>query len=272
MTPQPGRGRRQIRSKAELIDKADAILTEHQVTDYLQYTFVKQQQVKVRYIGKGHGGPKRKKQQTRVTRYQMTAVVPNHAAINHAFARMGFKVYATNQSEGNLPLDEAVILYRAAPRIERHFHLFKSKPIGIQPMYVRDDDQIKGLIRLLSLCVRLLTLMEIVSRRHLAVLGEPLAGLYEGQPSRTAQNPTAKKLLGAFRGIHRVRATPSENSTLYTTPLTPLQQQILAMLSIDAAIYHPPTHKLSTLNVIGQRCGQVMAHIAHTFNRVLNAP
>ena len=45
LTPQPGRGRRQIRSKAKLIDKADAILTQYQVTDYLQYTFVKQQQV-----------------------------------------------------------------------------------------------------------------------------------------------------------------------------------------------------------------------------------
>ena len=201
LTPQPGRGRRQIRSKAKLIDKADAILTKYQVADYLQYTFVKQQQVKVRYIGKGRGGPERKKQQTRVTRYQMTAVIPNHAAINHAFARMGFKVYATNQSEENLPLDEAVILYRAAPRIERHFHLFKSKPIGIQPMYVRDDDQIKGLIRLLSLCVRLLTLMEIVSRRHLAVLGEPLAGLYEGQPSRRPETQPPKNSWVPFEGF-----------------------------------------------------------------------
>ena len=113
---------------------------------------------------------------------------------------------------------------------------------------------------------------DIVSRRHLAVLGEPLAGVYEGQPSRTTLNPTAKKLLGAFRGIHRVRATPSENSTLYTTPLRPLQQQFLAMLSIDATIYQMPTHKLNTLNVIGQRCGQVLAHIVHTFKRVANAP
>lgn len=269
LTPEPGRGRRQIRRKLELIDNADAILAEHDVSDYLRYTFVRQQSVKTRYIGRGRGSKTREKRQTRTTRYQMTAVLRDEAAIMAAFCQMGWKLYATNQAETTLPLDAAVRLYRAAPRIERHFHLFQSAPIGIEPMYVRNDDQIKGLCRLLSLGVRLMTLIEIVTRRHLATHGQILVGLYEGQPNRTTENPTAVKLLRAFRSIHRVRGGPWENDTHYITPLTPLQQQILTMLCLDEAIYQPPAAKSRSPDTFGQRCGEFLVQLSHTFSRVL---
>ena len=105
-------------------------------------------------MGPGRGSANRKKRQVRTTRYQITGVVRDEASITKAFCKMGWKLYATNHKEADLPLDEAVRLYRAAPRIERHFHLFKDTPIGISPMYVRNDDQIKGLARLLSLPLR----------------------------------------------------------------------------------------------------------------------
>ena len=90
-------------------------------------------------------------------------------------------------------------LYRMAPKIERHFHLFNDAPIGIEPLWVRRDDQIKGLIRLLSLCVRLLTLIEIVVRKNLATHDEELSGLYEGNPKRKTATPTAKRLFLFFK-------------------------------------------------------------------------
>lgn len=270
LTPSPGRGRRQIRRKAELIEKAEAILAKHEVSDCLRYTFVREQSVKTRYIGRGRGSKTRQKRQTRTTRYQITAVQRDEAAITAACCQMGFKVYATNQPEAQLPLDEAVRLYRAAPRIERHFHLFKSAPVGIQPMYVRNDDQIKGLCRLLSLGVRLMTLIEIVTRRYLATHGQTLVGLYEGQPNRQTENPTAKKILQAFGGIHRVRGRPWEKNTGYTTPLTSLQQQILTMLGLDEHIYRTQTNKPNRLQAFGQRCGQILAYFSHTFNHVLH--
>jgi hypothetical protein len=136
-------------------------------------------------------------------------------------------------------------------------------------MYVKNDDQIKGLCRLLSLCVRLMTLIEIVTRRHLATHGQTLVGLYEAQPNRKTENPTAVKLLRAFRGIHRVLCGPWENDTRYTTPLTPLQQQILTMLCLDEAIYRPPAAKSRKLNAFGQRCGEFLVKLSHTFSRVL---
>ncbi len=39
LTPEKGRGRKQIRTKAELIQKAGVILESHNVSDYLHYTY-----------------------------------------------------------------------------------------------------------------------------------------------------------------------------------------------------------------------------------------
>ena len=164
-----------------------------------------------------------------IRHFEACAPWPESQGCVHCATR-GWQLYATNQPQPHLPLDEAIRLYRAAPRIERHFHLFKSAPIGISPMYVRNDDHIKGQARLLSLCVRLLTLIEIVSRCYLKV-------------HRRTVKPTATRLLRAFHGIHRVRL-PNQ-VTSYTTPLTDLQRQILSMLCITESIYQaraPDSH------------------------------
>lgn len=171
-TPQPGRGRKQIRNENQLRKKAEAILQHFGVSEYIDYTFQREESVKTQYIGRGRGGPNRPKRTLKEVRYQITKVQWNEDAINSAYWRMGWRLYVTNQDAVTLPLDEAIRLYRQAPKIERHFHLLKDAPIDIEPIWVRRDEQIKGLVRLLSLCVRLLTLIEIVVRRNLAVNSE----------------------------------------------------------------------------------------------------
>ncbi len=44
--------------------------------------------------------------------------------------------------------------------MENTFHLLKDRPLGISPLYVRNDDQITGLTRLLTLALRILTLIQ----------------------------------------------------------------------------------------------------------------
>lgn len=153
---------------------------------------------------------------------------------------MGWRLYATNQKSVALPIDEAIRIYRQAPRIERHFHLLKDVPIGIEPLYVRRDDQIKGLVRLLSLCVRLLTLIEIVARRSLKQSEQRLSGLYEGNPKQQTNQPTAKRLLKTFCQISLLQFTVAGQSLVYITPLSPLQRQILSLLELSEAIYEVP--------------------------------
>lgn len=124
--------------------------------------------------------------------------------------------------------------------MERHFHLFNDAPVGIEPIYVRRNDQIKGLVRLLSLCVRLLTLIEIVARRNLAQRGEKLSGLYEGNPKQQTDQPTATRLLKGFCYISRVQLNVHGQSIRCLTPLSALQRNILSILELTGSIYEVP--------------------------------
>jgi transposase len=60
-------------------------------------------------------------------------------------------------------------------------------------MYVQRDDHATGLMRLLSIALRVLTLVEFVVRRQLAAEGATLAGLYAGNTKRETARPTAAR-------------------------------------------------------------------------------
>jgi hypothetical protein len=70
----------------------------------------------------------------------------------------------------------------------------------LPPIYLQRDDHATGLIRLLSVGLRVLTLLEFVVRRGLAVAQTTLAGLYVGNPKRAMARPTTERLLKRFEG------------------------------------------------------------------------
>ncbi|WP_228021053.1 hypothetical protein [Microcystis sp. LEGE 08355] len=54
---------------------------------------------------------------------------------------------------------------------------------------------------LLTIALRVFTLREFVVRRQLHQSQSSLAGLYEGNPKRATNRPTAEKMLRAFNNI-----------------------------------------------------------------------
>ncbi|HFD40529.1 MAG TPA: hypothetical protein ENJ31_11865 [Anaerolineae bacterium] len=73
--------------------------------------------------------------------------------------------------------------------------------MGLRPLYVRREDHAKGMVRLLSLALRVVTVVEYVVREALQTAGESLKGLYAGNPKRETARPTTERLLKAFRGL-----------------------------------------------------------------------
>ena len=136
----------------------------------------------------------------RSVRYQITAVERDAAAIERLVARMGWQVQVTNVPASRLSLRDCLLGYRAGTCVERAFHQLKGQPLGIRPLYVHRDDQIRGLARLLTLALRVLTLFEVLVRRGQDQEGAALPGLYPGQASRTTDRPTAKRVLEAIAG------------------------------------------------------------------------
>jgi transposase len=107
----------------------------------------------------------------------------------------------------------------------------------VTPMYVQRDDHATGLIRLLSIGLRVLTLLEFTVRCRLETEGARLAGLYAGNPKRTTARPTAERLLEAFQEITLTVIQEPRRIRRHLTPLSDLQQRILALLDFSPRIY-----------------------------------
>ncbi len=158
-------------------------------------------------------------------------------AVAAAMRRLGWRVYATNHPQEGLALEQAVLAYREEYLAERGFGRLKGKPLSLSPMYVQSDQRATGLIRLLSIGLHLLTLLEFGARKPLADRHESLPGLYAGNPKRTTSRPTAEALLKAFQQVHVSVVTMGQQTHRHVTPLSQLQQQILCLLDFSPAIY-----------------------------------
>jgi transposase len=104
-------------------------------------------------------------------------------------------------------------------------------------MYVQRDDHRVGLMRLLSIALRVLTLLEGVVRQSLNKQERDLAGLYAGNPKRRTKRPTAERLLKAFDGVTLTIVRTAEIIQRHITPLSSLQQDILTLLGFTPVIY-----------------------------------
>ena len=98
-------------------------------------------------------------------------VCVDETALEAAVRRLGWRVYGTNQPGESLSLEQAVLAYRHEYQVERSLGRLKGQPLSLTPMYVQRDDHATGLIRLLSIALRVLTLLEFVGRRQLAAEG-----------------------------------------------------------------------------------------------------
>lgn len=237
LTPAPGRGKRQIRDEGALVAAATAILVEHRVAELLEYRYERQVSTQTKYTGRGRGGSARPQQTVETVRYQITAVERAAVPLAAVAARYGWRAYATDLPAGELPLEAAIGTYREEWQIERGFHRLKGAPLSLNPLYVQRDDQVTGLTHLLSLAVRVLTLVEGVVRRNLAAAGEELVGLHPETPKKGTARPSAERLLRAFGQVTLTVLDLPTGRHRHVTPLTPLQQRILELLELSPDIY-----------------------------------
>jgi transposase len=175
--------------------------------------------------------------QVRVERSWQVHSEVDEAAVSEATRRLGWRVYVTNHPQQTLSLEQTVLAYREEYLVERGFGRLKGKPLSLSPMYVQSDQRATGLIHLLSLALRLLTLLEWRCRQRLAEQQESVAGLYAGNPKRSTSRPTAEALLQAFRLIHLSVVTLGQQLHRHMTPLSETQQRILALLGLSPTLY-----------------------------------
>jgi len=228
---QRGRGKKRFETVSALRQAVVAIAQGSGVANLLWFRLT--QHVTPRPVRTYRGQPARVDHD----RHATVEVCVDEAALEAAVHRLGWRVYGTNQPVESLSLEQAVLAYRNEYQVERSLGRLKGQPLSLTPMYVQRDDHATGLIRLLSIALRVLTLLEFVGRRQLAAEGTKLAGLYAGNPQRETDRPTAERLLEAFEDITLTLVKGLQQTARYMTILSPLQLRILELLGFPSALY-----------------------------------
>jgi transposase len=239
LTPAPAKGKRQIRDETVLRQAIQQILERERVQELLTVEWAVETTTMTRQQGRGRPCAQRERHTAHQVRYVIRQVQRNESAITAHRHRLGWRVQVTNAHPAQLLLAQAVVRYRGGWVLERDFRLVKELPLGLSPLFVWKDDQIKGLTRLLTLALRLLTLIESQVRQGLQQTGKRLRGLYAGQATRETDRPTGKRILQAFARaqITLSRVVTDAQTTWHITPLSELHTQVLRYLRLPATLY-----------------------------------
>jgi transposase len=220
----------------QLMAQSQALLTRNDVGAYLDVTWTPHTKQTKHYLKRGRHGPDSPFEMVETVTWQLQ-ITRNDDAITTFNQLAGWRLYVTNAPVVRLDLNGAFTCYREEWQPERGFHRLKGAALAIRPLLLRSDQRIAGLMRILVIALRVLTLLEFVARRQLSQQVEPLRGLYAGNPKRAAPNPTAERLLRAFADITLYSVTDDQQTTYQVTPLSALQRRILGLLSIPETVY-----------------------------------
>ena len=143
-------------SEREVSAAADAIVKREGVTGLLSYAVTATSTTRHK---RAYAGRPRTEETTVLLAVQLQR---NEVTIQEKKRELGWQVYATNDLTRGLT--HVVWAYRGQYRIENDWSRLKDRPLGLTPIYLQDEQRIQGLVYLLSLALRILTLTEWVRR------------------------------------------------------------------------------------------------------------
>jgi transposase len=218
---------------AELVRAAETIVTREGVQGLLSYTV----RALMTTRSKRPYGGRPARQETDVS--FVAAVRRDDAAIGEKKREMGWQIYGTNGMGMSLP--QVVWAYRGQYRIEDDWSRLKGRPLGLTPLYLQDEDRIQGLVYLLSLALRVLTLVEWGVRERLRQEGAKVQGVYAGQPGRKTARPSAELLLRAMQTISVSVVEVNGQTHALLSPLTEVQKRLLELWGLPPDLYEKVT-------------------------------
>ena len=224
----PRQGKKQLFYE-DLMQAAGSIVTRQGVDGLLAYTV--RAMMKTRQVRAYAGHPAR--QQTDV--FFEIDVRREEPLIEQKKREMGWQVYAVNNRQ--MTLLQVVCAYRGQYRIEDGWSRLKGRPLGLTPMYLTDETRMAGLVYLLSLALRVLTLLEWVVRERLRQEGTKLQGVYAGQPGRKTDRPSAELLLRAMKTISLTVVEVNGQTHVLLVPLTEVQKRLLELWGLPLDLY-----------------------------------
>lgn len=224
-------GKKIYRIKEELEKEVEKVLKKNGVCGLLKLSYL--EEVSEETI-RGYGKKARRIKEQKIVGVK---VEKNNRALQEEIFQMGWRVYATNQGVETLTLLQAVKAYRGQYVIEHRIGRLKGKQLSLSPLYLSNEDRVKGLIRLLTIALRVLTLIEFQVRTKLEEEKRELSGIYAGNRKRGSGRPTTETMLKAFEYVTLTEIEVRGQTTIHLTPLNKTQETILSLLGLPFDTY-----------------------------------
>jgi transposase len=161
----------------------------------------------------------------------------NTTAIQQALHLKGWRVFATNAAPAMLDAAEMIRCYHNEYLIEQQFHRLLTKATALMPLFLRKDNRIEALIRLLCLALQLGSIMQHTARQNLKNNQQALTGIVPGNPGRKVKQPTCEAMLKAFCAVAVVWVVLAGQIQPKVLHLRPVNTRILIALGLNPDLY-----------------------------------
>ena len=226
-----------MKTEEPLDSKAQKNLAQYRVTKFFSVESTEEISYKERQVGPGRPGPKRRRKKVQVRHLKFNDSAQEDA-IETEKRLAGWRIYVSNTPAKRLDLSQAAQHYRGQWQPEHGFHRFKKGIVSALPIYLQVETRIPGLMLILSIALRFLTLAEFMVRKALLKEQEAIAGLYAGNPKRKTE-----RMLKAFQNITLYCQTSQGQNVYEMTLLSSLQKKILRLMDVPQSIYCVPEIK-----------------------------
>ncbi len=215
----PAQGRKRYRTRFELEQTVAAWIAQAGLTGIVQAPVIEEQ------LADG------------TLRWTVGSIAVELAAWEALVERLGWQVYVSNTTQEQYEAAALVATYHQQPLLERGISRLKTRNLQIRPVYLRDEQRMAGLLWLLCLALRVLTLTEYRLRTALTERDEAVAGLNPASRSQTTRRPTTERVLAAFANLTVTMVVRDGTCERYLTPLNAIQRRLLILLKLPADLY-----------------------------------
>ena len=154
----------------------------------------------------------------------------------------GWRVMATNAPSDRLSACEVVLCYWEEYRIEQHFHLLLSKCTSLTPIFLKKENRIQAMLRILMLALQYYNLWQYTIRQTLKKeQNSYLTNLVPGNPGRKVERPTTSLVLSAFRNVQMIYImTDDHKASVHLQGIEEHHLRLLKMMRLPPDIYRHP--------------------------------
>jgi len=224
-------GRKKLTTKAQVLALTTQILTKHRVSDFIEVTI--NEQIVTKTVRKYKDRPKEIRQSSH---FELDIKI-NETEKEEHLQKLGWRAYACNAPLERLNTTQAVECYRDEYKIEHKFDELLNRITALMPVYLGIPARIKGLIRLLLVALKYVSLIQYQVRAELKTTKQTVKELYPGNPGRATDKPTTNMILKAFNNIHLTVVSIENKIHVKISDLKPIQLKILELLKIPPETY-----------------------------------